>query len=333
MNGAANPDLGVTGPETGKLLLRGNMPDTVLETTGLTKDFGRRRAVDDLSLQVRAGDIYGFLGPNGAGKSTTIRMLVGLVKPTEGSARLYGTDVQSENRKALERIGALVESPAFYRYLSARDNLRILSRLSGGCSEARIDEVLDLVGLLDRARDKVKTYSHGMRQRLGIAQALLPDPELVILDEPTTGLDPEGMKDVRGLILRLANDLGKTVFLSSHLLHEVEQVCTRVGIVNRGRLVANGDVSSLLSRDLGLVEIRVGNGDRVVKVLDTVADVELVSRTGNVLSVRVSPDSMPALNRLIVESGIDLYTVSSKSASLEDLYLSLVQEGADAAQD
>lgn len=333
MNGAANPDLGVTGPETGKLLLRGNMPDTVLETTGLTKDFGRRRAVDDLSLQVRAGDIYGFLGPNGAGKSTTIRMLVGLIRPTGGTARLFGTDVQAEHNRALGRIGALVESPAFYRYLSARDNLRILSRLSGGCSEARIDEVLDLVGLLDRARDKVKTYSHGMRQRLGIAQALLPDPELVILDEPTTGLDPEGMKDVRGLILRLANDLGKTVFLSSHLLHEVEQVCTRVGIVNRGRLVANGDVSLLLSRDLGLVEIRVGNGDRVVKVLDTVADVELVSRTGNVLSVRVSPDSMPALNRLIVESGIDLYTVSSKSASLEDLYLSLVQEGADAAQD
>lgn len=308
------------------------MADIVLETSGLTKDFGRRRAVDDLSLQVRAGDIYGFLGPNGAGKSTTIRMLVGLVKPTEGSARLYGTDVHSENRKALERIGALVESPAFYRYLSARDNLRILSRLSGGCSERRIDEVLDLVGLLDRARDKVKTYSHGMRQRLGIAQALLPDPELVILDEPTTGLDPEGMKDVRGLILRLANDLGKTVFLSSHLLHEVEQVCTRVGIVNRGRLVATGEVSSLLGSAAGLVELRVGDGDRAARALDTVADVELVSRTGNVLSVRVSHDCMPALNRLIVESGIDLYTVSTKSASLEDLYLNLVQEDADAAQ-
>lgn len=309
------------------------MSGIVLETKSLTKDFGGRRAVDDLSLQVRAGDVYGFLGPNGAGKSTTIRMLVGLVRPTCGSARLFDRDVQSEHRAALGRTGALVESPSLYRYLSARENLRILARMSGECRDKRIDEVLDLVGLLDRARDKVRTYSHGMRQRLGIAQALLPDPELVILDEPTTGLDPEGMKHVRELILHLAKDLGKTIFLSSHLLHEVEQVCARVGIINRGRLVAEGDVSSLLGAEAGLVEFRVGDAQRAEKVLSTVPDCRLISREEDVLSVRVAPDRVPELNRAIVQAGIDLHTVTMKAASLEDFYLNLVQEGASAAED
>jgi len=309
------------------------MPDIVLETNNLTKDFGGRRAVDDLSLQVRAGDVYGFLGPNGAGKSTTIRMLVGLVRPNKGTAHLFGSDVQIARRDALGRIGALVESPSFYKYLSARENLRILSALSGGCTAKRIDEVLDLVGLLDRARDKVRTYSHGMQQRLGIAQALLPDPELIILDEPTTGLDPEGMKHVRELILRLAKDLGKTIFLSSHLLHEVEQVCSRVGIINRGKLVAEREVASMLGAQTGLVEIRVGDGMRAEELLSAVPDVRVISRDGNALSVRVRPDQIPALNRLIVNEDIDLYTVTTKATSLEDFYLNLVQGDTGAAED
>ncbi len=298
----------------------------------LTKDFGGRRAVDDLSLQVRAGDIYGFLGPNGAGKSTTIRMLVGLVRPTQGSSRLFDTDVQVEHKKALGRIGALVESPSFYIYLSARENLRMLSRLSGTCTDQRIDEALDLVGLLDRARDKVRTFSHGMRQRLGIAQALLPDPELIVLDEPTVGLDPEGMKHVRELILHLAKDCGKTVFLSSHLLHEVEQVCSRVGVINRGALVAEGDVSTLLRAESGLIEMRVGDPDRTVQLLDSIPDVKVVGREGDTLSLRIPPDLVPGLNRAIVQADIDLYSVAAKATSLEDFYLNLVQEDADAAE-
>ncbi len=324
------------------------MRGVVLETKSLTKDFGGRRAVDDLSLQVHAGDVYGFLGPNGAGKSTTIRMLVGLVRPTRGSSRLFGMDVQAERGSALARTGALVESPSFYKYLSARENLRILACLSGGCAEKRIDEVLDLVGLLDRARDKVGCFSHGMRQRLGIAQALLPDPELIILDEPTTGLDPEGMKHVRELIVHLAKDLGKTIFLSSHLLHEVEQVCTRVGIVNRGKLVREGDVSSLLGAEAGVIEFKVGDVVRAAEVLGTIPGGRIVSRTESTLSVRIEPNRIPEANRALVQSGVDLHTVTAKAASLEDFYLNLVQdcddldatergmtseESADAAQD
>lgn len=308
------------------------MSDIVLETISLTKDYGGRRAVDDLSLQVRAGDIYGFLGPNGAGKSTTIRMLVGLVRPTRGSSRLFGTDVQSDRRRSLGRTGALVESPSLYRYLPAKENLRILGRLSGECGEKRIDEVLGMVGLLDRARDKVGTFSHGMRQRLGIAQALLPDPELVIIDEPTTGLDPEGMKHVRELIRHLAKDLGKTVFLSSHLLHEVEQVCSRVGIINRGRLVAEGDVSAMLDKDAGLVTMSVGEGVRAAEVASQIGGCRVVDRAGDVLTVDIPTDRIPELNRAIVQAGIDLHTVTMQAASLEDLYLNLVREDASAAE-
>lgn len=231
------------------------MPDIVLETIGLSKNFRSRRAVDILSLQVREGDVYGFLGPNGAGKSTTIRMLTGLVRPNSGTARLLGHDVCTEHVQAAQNIGALVEMPAFYKYMSARENLKILSRLSGSCDIKRIDQVLDTVGLLDRANDKIKTFSHGMVQRLGIAQALLPNPKLVILDEPTSGLDPQGMKDVRELILRLAKEEKMTVFLSSHLLHEVEQVCTRVGIINRGKLIAEGDVSAIVPKNMTLEDL------------------------------------------------------------------------------
>jgi len=309
------------------------MPDVILETEGLIKNFGSRRAVDDLSLRVHTGDIYGFLGPNGAGKSTTIRMLVGLVRPNAGAARLFGVDVQAAHETALRRVGALVESPSFYRYMSARDNLRLFSRLSGGCSDKRIDEALDMVGLLDRARDKVKTYSHGMRQRLGIAQALLPDPELIILDEPTTGLDPEGMKDVRELILGLAKDRGKTVFLSSHLLHEVEQICSRVGVINRGKLLSEDSVRDLLGRESGLVEVRVGDGEHAEKVLESVPDAQVVSRDRDVLSVRISPSLAPEMNRALVEAGVDLFSVSVRAASLEDLYLNLLREGEGAVQD
>ncbi len=309
------------------------MSSVVLETSSLTKDFGGRRAVDDLSLQVHAGDIYGFLGPNGAGKSTTIRMLVGLVRPTRGSARLFGSDVRTDHRAALARIGALVESPSFYKYLSARENLRVLGRLSGECSEERIDEALDLVGLLDRARDKVGTFSHGMRQRLGIAQALLPDPQLIVLDEPTTGLDPEGMKHVRELIRRLAGDLGKTVFLSSHLLHEVEQICSRVGIISRGRLVAEGEVSAMLGGSAGVVRIRTGDSLRAAEVASRLGGCRVIDRAGDVLTVDIPADRMPELNRAIVQAGIDLHTVTSEAASLEDLYLNLVREDASAAED
>ena len=211
-------------------------PPIVLATHGLTKSFGGKLAVDHLDLTVRRGDVFGFLGPNGAGKTTTIRMIVGLIYPTSGYATVIDHQVPRDKKEALKHIGGFVEVPAFYGNMSARRNLRLMGGLNGSVDEARISEVLDVVGLRERADSKVGDYSHGMKQRLGIANALINAPELVILDEPTSGLDPQGMKDVRELVRELG-DRGTTVFLSSHLLHEVEQVCNRAAILNRGRVV------------------------------------------------------------------------------------------------
>lgn len=302
------------------------MPDVVLETSGLTKDFRKRRAVDGLSLSVFDGDVYGFLGPNGAGKSTTIRMLTGLVTPSAGSARLLGRDVRTHRLQAAKEVGALVELPAFYKYMSARENLRMLSALSGGCESRRIDEVLDIVGLLDRANDKVKSFSHGMQQRLGIAQALLPNPRLVILDEPTSGLDPQGMRDVRQLIQRLSEEEKVTVFLSSHLLHEVEQVCNRVGVINRGKLVAEGDVKDLVARASDVVDLRVDDAEKAVRAIHGIGLTD-VSRSGNgQLTVRISPDKVAEMNAALVNAGVGVSALVPRAGTLEDLFLELVEE-------
>src|ERR1051326_5322398 len=218
------------------------MSAPILATAGLTKRYGRRRVVDGLALEVEEGDIFGFLGPNGAGKSTTIRMILDLVRPSGGSIAIFRRTPRRERRTILAQVGALVERADLYTYLDGLTNLRLLLRQAGLADRGRAQEVLELVGLGDRARDKVKTYSHGMRQRLGLAQALLGRPRLVILDEPTTGLDPLGMKEVRELLRTLAAEHGMTIFLSTHLLAEVEQVCTRLAVIHHGRLVAQGTV-------------------------------------------------------------------------------------------
>src|SRR5450830_926171 len=216
----------------------------VLTTHGLTKIFDGLVAVDHLDLSVRQGDVFGFLGPNGAGKTTTIRMIFGLIYPTSGHVEVLDHRVPQDKREALRHIGGFVEVPAFYGNMSARRNLRLIGRLNDVKDEKRIEEVLDTVGLLERADSKVGDYSHGMKQRLGIANAFLNQPELVILDEPTSGLDPQGMKDVRELVRELGAG-GTTVFLSSHLLNEVEQVCNRAAIIDKGRVVVEGPVSEL----------------------------------------------------------------------------------------
>ncbi|MGH9823690.1 MAG: ABC transporter ATP-binding protein, partial [Blastocatellia bacterium] len=237
------------------------MSEPVLETQALTKKFGRRYAVDGLCLQVLRGDIFGFLGQNGAGKSTTIRMVLGLVRPTSGKITLLGADMGRVPLKALRRTGAIVESPAFYDRLSGRQNLRMLSAMSGGAAPKKIDEILDIVGLRARAADPVRVYSHGMRQRLGIAQALLPDPEFVILDEPTDGLDPQGIHEVRSLITRLRDDMGLTVLLSSHMLHEVEQICNRVAIIDQGKMLYQGTIEEIVGKDR-IVKLRVNRSEQ-----------------------------------------------------------------------
>src|SRR5262249_45245066 len=229
--------------------------EVVLRTRDLTKHYGQRLAVNNLNLEVRRGEIFGFLGPNGAGKTTTIRMVLGLIAPTAGSAEILGQDLAAHRAAVLPRVGALVETPALYLYMSGRDNLRAVGAVLGGVPETRIDAVLELVGLGLRARDRVKTYSLGMKQRLGVAMALLQDPDLLVLDEPANGLDPAGIVEMRDLMRRLAAE-GKTIFISSHVLSEVRQICTRVAILNLGRLVTETTVDELVS----------GHGEFVVRL-------------------------------------------------------------------
>jgi ABC-2 type transport system ATP-binding protein len=218
---------------------------TVLRTENLSKRYGQRLAVDHLNLEVRRGEIVGFLGPNGAGKTTSIRMMLGLIAPSGGRALLFGADVTHDRAEILPRVGALIEQPALYTYMSGRDNLRAVASVLGGAPDGRIDVVLDLVGLGARQKDRVATYSLGMKQRLGVAVALLNDPDLLILDEPANGLDPAGIVEMRDLLRRLAAD-GKTIFLSSHVLHEVQLLCTRVAIISLGRLITETTVEDLV---------------------------------------------------------------------------------------
>lgn len=300
----------------------------LISCSKLTKRFRRVAAVDGLDLSLDAGEIFGFLGPNGAGKSTTLRMMVGLIRPTSGSVRIFGHDVWKNHCAAMRGVGALVEVPAFYNYLSGRDNLRILANTGRSYTDKEIDETLDIVGLLDRARDRVKAYSQGMRQRLGIASAIIGKPELVLLDEPTNGLDPQGMKEVRDLVRSLAVDHGLTVFLSSHLLHEVEQVCTRIAVINKGRVIESGGVKELLSTsDCYRVQVdSTEAASRVIRSLDWV-DINTADSDGFV--VCLSGNNSADLNRLLVEQGIGVSSLVPQRTSLEDLYLRLMEDGND----
>ncbi len=300
--------------------------EVVVETRGLTKEFGRLRAVDRLTLQVRRGEVFGFLGPNGAGKSTTIRLLLGLVRPTAGQAFLLGLPVARRRLEIAPRVGALVEEPAFYDHLSAWRNLELFASLSGGAEREQIETVLGLVGLGDRARDKVSKYSHGMRQRLGLAAALLPAPELLILDEPASGLDPAGLADVRDLLRRLAHQQGVTVFLSSHLLHEVEQICTDVGVVSRGRLVARGKVDELLGSGEQRVRAEVDAPARALAIARELDFVRDPTADQHALELTVERRKAAQVNAVLVQAGISVYSLVPERMSLEDLYLRVMEE-------
>jgi ABC-type multidrug transport system ATPase subunit len=298
------------------------MTDTVLQTEGLTKRYGRRVAVDSLSLRVERGDIYGFLGPNGAGKSTTLRMLLGLITPTAGVIRLLGHGSGRDYLRARARVGAIVETPAFYENFSARRNLHMLASLSGGAPRARVEEVLEIVGLRARAHEPVRVYSYGMRQRLGIAQALLPAPELVILDEPTNGLDPQGIRQVRQLIQRLREELKLTVLLSSHLLAEVEQLCDRVGIINEGHLLYEGSLTELIA-PVSIYKLRVDQTEIAAHLLTQDSSVRIESNGTDALFVCTQAERIPALNALLVAHGIKVFELTPRQQTLEDVFLSL----------
>jgi len=281
--------------------------------------------VDRLSLTVERGDVFGFLGQNGAGKSTTIRMALGLVRPTSGRVRVLGHDMARQPLRALKRTGAIIEAPAFYENFSGRRNLRMLAAMSGGAERLRIEMVLEIVGLRQRADDLVRVYSHGMRQRLGIAQALLPNPEFIILDEPTDGLDPQGLCEIRGLIRRLREELGLTIMMSSHLLHEVEQVCNRVAIVEEGRLLYQGPVADLLAKD-DWIKIRVNRVTEAYELLSRNPRLSINCDGGEFLHVRMAEEEIPLVNALLVQKGFSVMELSPQHESLEQVFLSLTRE-------
>jgi ABC-type multidrug transport system ATPase subunit len=300
------------------------MTELVIETRMLSKRYEEELvAVDDRELRVRRGEVYGFLGPNGAGKTTTLRMLLGLVRPTSGEAAVLGAPPGAP--EGLARIGSMVEAPAFYPYLSGRDNLRVLARYAG-IEDGRVEAVLDEVHLRDRAADRSATYSLGMKQRLGVAAALLKDPELLILDEPTNGLDPAGMADMREFIRALGKG-GRTVVLSSHLMGEVEQVTDRVGVIRAGSLVAEGTVEELRGR-AGL-RVRAEPLGEAARLVGGLPGVDSVTSADGLLDVTVDTAQAPAINRLLVEAGIAVAELYAQKASLEDVFLELTATGGE----
>jgi ABC-2 type transport system ATP-binding protein len=296
-------------------------PTPAIRLENLSKTFGRGRdivqAVKNVDLEVQAGQVYGFLGPNGAGKTTTIRMLMNLIRPTQGTAWIFDQDVR-RNPSVLKRVGALVEGAAFYGYMNGRDNLAVLARTANDYRRERIESLLEQMGLLERAGQPVSKYSLGMKQRLGIAAALLNDPELVILDEPTNGLDPSGIQEMRSFIRDLAKQQGKTVFLSSHLLHEVEQVCDRVAIIYKGAIVREGIVSELLAG--GEAELRV-QATPLRRAAAVIKDAWPVSVNRSWLTVAAQPKESPQIVRLLVSQDVEVHQVIIRHPSLEEYFI------------
>lgn len=286
------------------------------------KNFAKRIAVEDFNLHVSRGEIFGLLGHNGAGKSTAIGMMLGQVWPTRGEIKICGYDVTRVRKKALQKVGAIFEAPVFYDFLSGWKNLEILTHYSAPTAKSRISEVIDWVGLSGRENSKVKTYSHGMRARLALAQALLPKPELLILDEPGDGLDPEGIHEMRQTILRLHRELGLTILLSSHLLNEVEQLCTRIAVMNRGKKVFEGKIAEA-KQSKKWIRLRAGNFAEAVKSLRETKMIE-EERDGQFVTLAdgVSTDQ---LVRRLVEQGMPVFEIASVEPTLEDFYLSLMK--------
>jgi ABC-2 type transport system ATP-binding protein len=310
---------------------RAQAGDVALRTINLSKRYGARLAVNQLSLEVRRGEIFGFLGPNGAGKTTTIRMLLGLIAPTEGRVEILGGDVFAHRAEILPRVGALIETPALYPYLSGRDNLRAVGSVLGGAPAGRIDAVLELVGLKDRQNDRVRTYSLGMKQRLGVAIALLNDPEVLVLDEPANGLDPAGIVEMRDLLRQLSAE-GKTVFISSHVLSEVRQICTRVAILNLGRLVTESTVEDLL-RGHGEFSVRVEYAEQALALLRTAAWGQGARLDGSGALIVASPDGRGrTLNSFLSQAGYVPDALGPAEQDLEDVFLQLTGAGQGGAQ-
>jgi len=300
------------------------MSDTVLRTVDLTKRYKNRLAVDHMNIEVRRGDVFGFLGPNGAGKSTTIRMILRGVFPTEGDVQIFGASLKTAGHRALEEVGAVVEKPAFYGHLSALRNLEILGGLQKPVTSRQIMKQLERVGLADRANDPVKTYSHGMNQRLGLALILMNEPQLVILDEPTTGLDPQGMKEVRELIQELARERGVTIFLSSHLLYEVEMIATQMAIIHQGKLRVEGSVQDLLKHGQSAVLIKTDRPEEALQFLKAHESYSSAAIQSDGINLELDLERIPELNRQLVTAGFNVNALVPRR-TLENYFLNLIE--------
>jgi ABC-2 type transport system ATP-binding protein len=298
--------------------------ETPVEARGLVKQYGHITAVDRVDLTVSRGDVYGFLGPNGAGKTTTLRMMLGLIYPTAGTVRLFGRDPVTEGAAALDGVAGFVEAPRFYPYLSARANMDMMAAYDGNGAPRRVEDALATVELTGRADDKVGGYSHGMRQRLGIAAALLRDPKLLILDEPATGLDPGGMRDMRALIRRLA-DGGMTVLLSSHLLAEVEELCDRVAIVRAGRIVYEGGMSDLKATAESAYRLKTSDNELALSVCAAQAGIAMARLEGQEIRMDASESAVAELSVALVEAGLRISALVPETATLEDLFFRLTE--------
>jgi len=298
----------------------------IIKVEHLAKNFGSFQAVKDVSFTVNRGDVFGFLGPNGAGKSTTIRCMLSLIQANHGNIQLFGKDLHKHRNEILARVGSIIEKPDFYRYLSAEKNLEIFARISGkDVSKKEIAGMLDFVGLNGRNKDKVSGFSHGMKQRLGIAQTLLHQPDLIVLDEPTTGLDPQGIVEIRNLILRLKTEQNKTVILSSHQLSEIELISNRMVIINKGQSIIEGDVKELLNAQEMVVQLEVNDVEKSMKVIESSFPQALAKNINErIIEVQLEKQQVPSLNQHMVQAGIEVHAMEPKR-KLEDFFMKIIQ--------
>jgi ABC-2 type transport system ATP-binding protein len=307
--------------------------ESIVVLKDVTKVIKGRTIIDNISFQVNKGEVFGFLGPNGAGKTTTIRMMVGLMEITSGDIKIGNASIKTQFEEAVSRVGAIVENPEMYKFMSGQDNLIHFARMSKGITKEKIADVVKLVGLTDRIHDKVKTYSLGMRQRLGLAQCLLHDPEVLILDEPTNGLDPAGIREIRDYIRLLAREKGMAVIVSSHMLSEMEMMCDRIGIIQNGRLIDVQLVEEFVQADELFYELEVVPSERAISLIQTNYPAVQVTPSRNGISAELKKEDIPAVVKLFVEADIQIFAIKEMAKTLEDRFLEVTAEKEGANRD